>query len=174
MSDRLAAYALYIDPPLGRVGLTEREARATGRPVLVGRRPMPRVARAVETGETQGFMKILVDAESKRIVGAAILGTGGDEAIHGILDVMTAGVPATTLRRSMPIHPTVSELIPHRARRPGRRRLSRAFSLAGPSWPRPQSAISSAALWTQLDTDSPLANGRARRASPLLARASPI
>jgi pyruvate/2-oxoglutarate dehydrogenase complex dihydrolipoamide dehydrogenase (E3) component len=112
VSDRLGAYALYIDPPLGRVGLTEREARATGRPFLVGRRPMTRVSRAVEKGETQGFMKIVVDAQSKQIVGAAILGTGGDEAIHGILDVMTAGVPATTLRRSVPIHPTVSELIP--------------------------------------------------------------
>jgi pyruvate/2-oxoglutarate dehydrogenase complex dihydrolipoamide dehydrogenase (E3) component len=112
VSDRLGAYALYIDPPLGRVGLTEREARATGRPFLVGRRPMTRVERAVEKGETQGFMKILVDAESKLIVGAAILGTGGDEAIHGILDVMTAGTPATTLRLSVPIHPTVSELIP--------------------------------------------------------------
>jgi pyruvate/2-oxoglutarate dehydrogenase complex dihydrolipoamide dehydrogenase (E3) component len=112
VSDRLGAYALYIDPPLGRVGLTEREARATGRPFLVGRRPMTHVGRAVEKGETQGFMKIVVDAQSKQIVGAAILGTGGDEAIHGILDVMTARVPATTLRRSVPIHPTVSELIP--------------------------------------------------------------
>jgi pyruvate/2-oxoglutarate dehydrogenase complex dihydrolipoamide dehydrogenase (E3) component len=112
VSDRLEAYALYIDPPLGRVGLTEREARKTGRPLLVGRRPMSHVSRAVEKGETQGFMKILVDAETKKIVGAAILGTGGDEAIHGILDQMTAGVPSTTLRRSVPIHPTVSELIP--------------------------------------------------------------
>ena len=112
VSDRLGAYALYIDPPLGRVGLTEREARATGRPFLVGRRPMTHVGRAVEKGETQGFMKIVVDAQSKQIVGAAILGIGGDEAIHGILDAMTAGVPATTLRRSVPIHPTVSELIP--------------------------------------------------------------
>ena len=112
VGDRLSAYALYIDPPLGRVGLTEREARATGRPLLVGRRPMTRIGRAVEKGETQGFIKILVDAQSKQIVGAAILGTGGDEAIHGVLDVMTAGAPATTLRRSMPIHPTVSELIP--------------------------------------------------------------
>jgi pyruvate/2-oxoglutarate dehydrogenase complex dihydrolipoamide dehydrogenase (E3) component len=112
VSERLPAYALYIDPPLGRVGLTEREARAKGRPFLVGRRPMTRVGRAVEKGETQGFMKILVDAESKQILGAAILGTGGDEAIHGVLDVMTAGVPSMTLRRSVPIHPTVSELIP--------------------------------------------------------------
>ena len=93
-------------------GSTEREARATGRPFLVGRRPMTRVGRAVEKGETQGFIKILVDAQSKQFVGAAILGTGGDEAIHGILDVMTARVSAETLRRSVPIHPTVSELIP--------------------------------------------------------------
>ena len=112
VSDRLTCYALYIDPPLGRVGLTEREARKTGRRLLIGSRPMSLVGRAVEKGETQGFMKILVDAETDKIVGAAILGTGGDEAIHGILDVMTAGIPSTTLRRSVPIHPTVSELIP--------------------------------------------------------------
>jgi pyruvate/2-oxoglutarate dehydrogenase complex dihydrolipoamide dehydrogenase (E3) component len=112
VSDRFEAYALYIDPPLGRVGLTEREARKTGRPFLIGSRPMSRVSRAVEKGETQGFMKVLVDAETKKIIGAAILGTDGDEAIHGILDVMTAGLPATALRRSVPIHPTVSELIP--------------------------------------------------------------
>jgi pyruvate/2-oxoglutarate dehydrogenase complex dihydrolipoamide dehydrogenase (E3) component len=112
VSDRFDAYALYIDPPLGRVGLTEREARKTGRPLLIGSRPMSRVSRAIEKGETQGFMKILVDAETKKIVGAAILGVDGDEAIHGILDQMTSGAPATTLRRSVPIHPTVSELIP--------------------------------------------------------------
>jgi pyruvate/2-oxoglutarate dehydrogenase complex dihydrolipoamide dehydrogenase (E3) component len=112
VSDRLEAYALYIDPPLARVGLTEREARTTGRALEIGRRPMSRVSRAIEKGETQGFMKVLVDAETKKIVGAAILGTGGDEAIHGILDQMAAGVPSTTLRRSVPIHPTVSELIP--------------------------------------------------------------
>jgi pyruvate/2-oxoglutarate dehydrogenase complex dihydrolipoamide dehydrogenase (E3) component len=112
LSDRFEAYALYIDPPLGRVGLTEREARKTGRPLLIGSRPMTRVGRAVEKGETQGFMKVLVDAETKQIVGAAILGCDGDEAIHGILDQMTAKAPATTLQRSVPIHPTVSELIP--------------------------------------------------------------
>jgi pyruvate/2-oxoglutarate dehydrogenase complex dihydrolipoamide dehydrogenase (E3) component len=112
VSDRLVGYALYVDPPLGRVGLTERQARQAGRPFLIGQRPMTRVGRAVEKGETQGFMKILVDAETKKILGAAILGPGGDEAIHGILDAMTAGVPATTLERSVPIHPTVSELIP--------------------------------------------------------------
>ena len=112
LSDRVPAYALYIDPPLGRVGLTEREARATGRPLLIGSRPMSRVGRAVEKGETQGLMKVLVDAETRRILGAAILGTGGDEAIHGILDIMNADVPFEVLERAVPIHPTVSELIP--------------------------------------------------------------
>jgi len=112
VSDRFDAYALYIDPPLGRVGLTEHEVRKTGRPYLVGSLPMSRVGRAIEKGETQGFMKILVDADTQKILGAAILGTEGDEAIHGILDVMTAGLPASTLRRSVPIHPTISELIP--------------------------------------------------------------
>ncbi|MEO7335092.1 MAG: FAD-containing oxidoreductase [Caldimonas sp.] len=112
VSDRIAAYALYIDPPLGRVGLTERDARATGRPVRVGRRPMTRVGRAVEKGEAQGFMKVVVDATSKQILGASILGVGGDEAIHSILDVMATGAPYTTLQRTMHIHPTVSELIP--------------------------------------------------------------
>lgn len=110
--ERVPAYALYIDPPLGRVGVTQAQARATGRPLLIGRRPMTRVSRAVEKGETQGFMKVVVDAESKRILGAAILGTGGDEAIHGVLDIMNAGVPYDVLQRAVPIHPTVSELIP--------------------------------------------------------------
>jgi len=112
VSDRVPAYALYIDPPLGRVGLTEAQARATGRPLLVGRRPMTRVGRAVEKGETQGFMTAIADAETHQILGAAILGTGGDEAIHGILDAMNAKVPYTALQRAVPIHPTVSELIP--------------------------------------------------------------
>lgn len=112
LSDRIPAYALYIDPPLGRVGMTEREARASGRPILIGSRPMSRVGRAVEKGETQGFMKVIVDAETRRILGAAILGTGGDEAIHGILDIMNADVPYDVLERAVPIHPTVSELIP--------------------------------------------------------------
>ena len=112
VSERIPAYALYIDPPLGRVGMTESAARASGRPLLGGRRPMSRVGRAIEKGETQGFMKVIVDAETQRILGAAILGTGGDEAIHGILDIMNAGVPYTELRRAVPIHPTVSELIP--------------------------------------------------------------
>jgi pyruvate/2-oxoglutarate dehydrogenase complex dihydrolipoamide dehydrogenase (E3) component len=112
VSDRVPAYALYIDPPLGRVGLTQAQAQATGRPLLVGRRPMTRVARAIEKGETQGFMTAIADAETHKILGAAILGPGGDEAIHGILDVMNAGLPYPTLQRAMPIHPTVSELIP--------------------------------------------------------------
>ncbi len=112
LSDRIHTYALYIDPPLGRAGMTETEVRATGRPALIGRRPMTRVGRAVEKGETQGLMKILVDAHSKQILGAAILGTGGDEAIHCILDVMYAKAPYTVLQRAMHIHPTVSELIP--------------------------------------------------------------
>jgi pyruvate/2-oxoglutarate dehydrogenase complex dihydrolipoamide dehydrogenase (E3) component len=112
VSQRVPAYALYIDPPLGRVGMTEAEARKSGRPLLIGHRPMTRVGRAVEKDETKGFMKVVVDAETRKILGAAILGTGGDEAIHGILDMMNAGVPYTTLQNAMPIHPTVSELIP--------------------------------------------------------------
>ncbi len=112
LSERVPGYALYTDPPLGRVGMTETAARATGRPLLIGKRLMTRVGRAVEKGETQGFMKVAVDAETKQILGAAILGTGGDEAIHGILDMMNAGAPYTTLQRAVPIHPTVSELIP--------------------------------------------------------------
>ena len=112
VSDRIPAYALFIDPPLGRVGQTETEARAAGRRLLIGRRPMTRVARAIEKGDTRGFMKVVVDAETRKILGAAILGTGGDEAIHGILDVMNAGLPCDVLQRAVPIHPTVSELIP--------------------------------------------------------------
>jgi pyruvate/2-oxoglutarate dehydrogenase complex dihydrolipoamide dehydrogenase (E3) component len=112
VGERILGYALYIDPPLGRVGLTDAQARASGRKLLHASRPMSRVARAIEKGETQGLMKVTVDAETREILGAAILGPGGDEAIHGILDVMNAGVPYTALRRAMPIHPTVSELIP--------------------------------------------------------------
>jgi pyruvate/2-oxoglutarate dehydrogenase complex dihydrolipoamide dehydrogenase (E3) component len=110
--DRIPCYALYIDPPLGRAGQSESEARASGRPLLVGARPMSRVARAIEKGETQGFMKVVVDAETKKILGGTVFGPGGDEAIHGILDTMYAGVPYTTLQHSVGIHPTVSELIP--------------------------------------------------------------
>jgi pyruvate/2-oxoglutarate dehydrogenase complex dihydrolipoamide dehydrogenase (E3) component len=112
VSDRIPAYALFTDPPLGRVGLTEAEANAAGKRLLVGFRPMTEVRRAVEKGETRGFMKILVDAESQLILGAAILGSGGDEAIHGILDIMYAKAPYVTLQRAVHIHPTVSELIP--------------------------------------------------------------
>ena len=112
VSDRIAIYGLFIDPPLGRVGLTEAEARRTGRKVLVGRRPMSRIARAREKGETQGFMKLLVDAGNRAIVGAAILGVGGDEVVHSVLDAMYAQLPCTAVQRSVRIHPTVSELIP--------------------------------------------------------------
>jgi pyruvate/2-oxoglutarate dehydrogenase complex dihydrolipoamide dehydrogenase (E3) component len=111
-SDRIVTYGLFIDPPLGRVGMTEREARAASANLLIGVRPMTRVGRAVEKGETQGFMKVLVDGDSKKILGASILGTGGDEAVQCILTTMYAGAPYTTLRRSVLIHPTVSELIP--------------------------------------------------------------
>jgi pyruvate/2-oxoglutarate dehydrogenase complex dihydrolipoamide dehydrogenase (E3) component len=111
-SDRIACYALYIDPPLGRAGMTEASARAAGRKIRVGARPMTRVSRAVEKGETQGFMKVIVDGESAEILGASILGVGGDEAIHGVLDVMSTKAPYTTLQRTVHIHPTVSELIP--------------------------------------------------------------
>ncbi len=112
VGDRILAYALYVDPPLGRVGLTETEARKAGRPILVSRRPMTRVGRAIEKGETQGLMKVVADAETKRILGAAILGPGGDEAIHGIIDMMNADAPYPVLQKAVPIHPTVSELIP--------------------------------------------------------------
>ena len=112
VTDRILAYALFIDPPLGRIGLTEAEVRKIGKPALIGTRPMTRVGRAVEKGETQGFMKVMVDAASKRILGASILGTGGDEAIHCILDTMYSDAPYTTLMRAVHIHPTVSELIP--------------------------------------------------------------
>jgi pyruvate/2-oxoglutarate dehydrogenase complex dihydrolipoamide dehydrogenase (E3) component len=112
VTDRVPAYALYVDPPLGRVGSTEREAQERGRPLLVGQRPMTRVSRAIEKGETLGFMKVVVDAETRKILGAAILGTGGDEAIHGVVDIMNAGTTYDVLQRAMGIHPTVSELIP--------------------------------------------------------------
>jgi pyruvate/2-oxoglutarate dehydrogenase complex dihydrolipoamide dehydrogenase (E3) component len=112
VSDRIPAYALYIDPPLARVGMTETEIRKSGRKALVAKRPMTRVGRAIEKGETHGFMKIAVDADDGTILGAAILGTGGDEVIHSILDVMYAKAPWTVIRRAMHIHPTVSELVP--------------------------------------------------------------
>jgi len=112
VSDRIPCYALYTDPPLGRVGLTETEVRKSGRPALIGTRPMTKVGRAVEKGETEGFMKVLVDATTKQILGASILGTGGDEAVHCIIDTMYAKAPYTNIQRAVHIHPTVSELIP--------------------------------------------------------------
>lgn len=112
VSDRIPCYGLFVDPPLGRIGMTEKQALATGRKILVGRRPMTKVARAVEKGETAGFMKVLIDAENERIIGAAILGVGGDEVVHGMLSLMYAKQPYTVLSRSVQIHPTVSELVP--------------------------------------------------------------
>jgi len=112
VSDRILAYALYVDPPFARVGMSEKDARESGRDILVARRPMTKVGRAVEKGETLGFMKALVDAKTERILGFSIVGTGGDEAIHSVLDIMYADVPYTVIRNAMHIHPTVSELIP--------------------------------------------------------------
>ncbi len=112
VSDRITAYALFIDPPLARIGLSEAEVRASGKPALIGVMPMARVGRARERGETQGFMKVLVDAQSKRILGAALLGIEADEVIHAMLDIMAAKAPYTVIQRAMHIHPTVSELIP--------------------------------------------------------------
>jgi pyruvate/2-oxoglutarate dehydrogenase complex dihydrolipoamide dehydrogenase (E3) component len=112
VSERIPTYALFIDPPLGRAGMSEAEVRASGQPALLGVRPMTRVGRAVERGETQGFMKVLVHAESKKILGAAMLCIEGDEVVHSLLDVMAAGAPYTVIQRCVHIHPTVSELIP--------------------------------------------------------------
>ena len=112
VSDRIQTYALYTDPPLGRCGMTDAEIRKSGRPALAAKYPMSRVSRAVEKGETHGFIKISVDAETKHILGAAILGTGGDEVIHVLLDVMYAKAPYTVVQRAMHIHPTVAEYFP--------------------------------------------------------------
>lgn len=112
VSNRIVCYGLFIDPPLGRAGMTEAQVKQSGRRALIGKRPMANIGRAIEKGETQGFMKILVDADSTEILGAAILGVGGDEAIHSILDIMYAKQPYTVIQRAMHIHPTVSELIP--------------------------------------------------------------
>jgi pyruvate/2-oxoglutarate dehydrogenase complex dihydrolipoamide dehydrogenase (E3) component len=112
VSDRIQAYALFIDPPLGRAGMTEAEAKKAGKRVLLGKMPMTGVGRAREQGETQGFMKVLVDADSKELLGAAILGLHGDEVVHSLLDVMYAKRPYTTIQRAMHIHPTVTELVP--------------------------------------------------------------
>ena len=112
VGERIPAYALFTDPPLGRVGMTETEARASGRRVLAGMMPMSRVGRAKERGETQGFMKVVVDADSERILGAALLCIEGDEIVHSLLDVMAAGASYKVVQRAVHIHPTVSELIP--------------------------------------------------------------
>jgi pyruvate/2-oxoglutarate dehydrogenase complex dihydrolipoamide dehydrogenase (E3) component len=112
VSDRVVTYALFTDPPLGRIGMTEAEARRSGRRLLVGKRPMTRVARAVEKGETQGFMKIVADADSREILGAAILGTSGDEVVQTLTEAVYAKLPYTAVQRGVRIHPTVSELIP--------------------------------------------------------------
>jgi pyruvate/2-oxoglutarate dehydrogenase complex dihydrolipoamide dehydrogenase (E3) component len=112
ISDRINAYALYIDPPLGRAGMTAAEVRKSGRPALISTIAMEDVSRAVEKGETKGFMKILVDQETRHILGASLLGLAGDEVIHCILDLMYAKAPATVMQRAMHIHPTVSEFVP--------------------------------------------------------------
>ena len=112
VTDRISAYALFIDPPLGRVGMSEAEVRASGRPALVGVMPMTRVGRAKERGETQGFMKVLVDAQTERILGASLLCIEGDEVVHSLLDLMYAGVSYKVMQRAVHIHPTVSELLP--------------------------------------------------------------
>ena len=112
ITDRIPAYALYIDPPLGRAGMSEAEARNRGHAVRVGKRPMSSIARAIEKGETNGVMKIVVDEKSQEILGAAVFGTGGDEVIHCVLDAMYAKAPYPVVQRAMHIHPTVSEFIP--------------------------------------------------------------
>jgi pyruvate/2-oxoglutarate dehydrogenase complex dihydrolipoamide dehydrogenase (E3) component len=112
VSDRIVTYGLFIDPPLGRVGMTEADVAKSGRKALIAVRPMSRVNRAVEKGETHGFMKVLVDAKSQQLLGAAILGPGGDEAVHSLIDMMYAEAPYTVVRHAVHIHPTVSELIP--------------------------------------------------------------
>jgi len=112
ISDRIPCYALFIDPALGRIGVNEAEARASGRKLLRAKMPMQRVGRAREAGETQGFMKVLVDADSRLILGATILGLNGDEVVHSLLDVMAARQPYTAISRTVHIHPTVTELVP--------------------------------------------------------------
>lgn len=112
VSDRIMAYALYIDPPLGRAGMTEAEVRKSGRKALTGKREMERVGRAFEKGETQGFMRVVVDADTKEILGVSLLGIECDEVVHSLIDVMYAKAPYTVVQRAMHIHPTVSELIP--------------------------------------------------------------
>ena len=111
-TDRIPAYALYTDPPLGRVGMSEAEIRKTGVRALVGKRSMTRVARAIEKGETRGFLKIYVDEGSKRILGAALLATSADEVVHSLIDAVYARTPYTEFQRRVRIHPNVSELLP--------------------------------------------------------------
>jgi pyruvate/2-oxoglutarate dehydrogenase complex dihydrolipoamide dehydrogenase (E3) component len=111
-TDRIPVYALYTDPPLGRIGMGEAEIRKAGLKALVGKRPMSRVARAVEKGETRGFLKIHVEEGSQRILGAALLGTGADEAVHSLVDAVYSRIPVPEFRRRVRIHPTVSELLP--------------------------------------------------------------
>jgi len=112
VSDRIIAYALYTDPPLGRCGMTETEVRKSGKPALIATMPMEDVARAFEKGETSGFMKILVDKETKQFLGASFFGLNGDEIVHTVLDQMYAKGPCTVMARAMHIHPTVTELLP--------------------------------------------------------------
>jgi pyruvate/2-oxoglutarate dehydrogenase complex dihydrolipoamide dehydrogenase (E3) component len=112
IADRIPCYALFTDPPLARIGATETEVRASGKPALRAKMLMQRVGRAREAGETQGFMKVVVDAQSRRLLGAAILGMNGDEVIHGLLDMMAAGQTVDAIARTVHIHPTVSELVP--------------------------------------------------------------
>jgi pyruvate/2-oxoglutarate dehydrogenase complex dihydrolipoamide dehydrogenase (E3) component len=112
VDSRIMCYAVFVDPPFARVGLSETDVRKDGRPALIATMPMSRVGRARERGETDGFMKVLVDAGTKKILGAAMLGIEADEAIHTFIDIMNADAPYTTLQRAMHIHPTVSELIP--------------------------------------------------------------
>jgi pyruvate/2-oxoglutarate dehydrogenase complex dihydrolipoamide dehydrogenase (E3) component len=111
-TDRIPVYALYTDPPLGRVGMSEAEIRKAGIDALVGKRPMTRVARAIEKGETRGFLKIHVERGSKRILGASLLGTGADEAVHSLIDAVYSKMPCTEFQRHVRIHPNVSELLP--------------------------------------------------------------
>ena len=112
VTERITAYALYTDPPLGRIGMSEAEVRESGRKALVGTMPMTRVSRARERGETRGFMKVFVDADSRRILGAALLCIEGDEVVHSLLDAMYGDLPYNVIERAVHIHPTVSELIP--------------------------------------------------------------
>ncbi len=113
LSQRIVGYALFVDPPLGRVGMTDSQARQSGRKLLTAKIPMAKIKRAIVKGQTDGFMKVVVDAESRRILGGAILGPCGDEAIYGLLDIMNADVPYDVLIRSTPIHPTISEFLPY-------------------------------------------------------------